>query len=361
MEVEISNLGSKPLTGNIQAFLIEPLSEDPEKRGGFLSGNFSFVGTATYVDGDLKTDSVEDLDEAAVTYSGDIQWTSYEDKYFIKALVPAVDSGEKTVFLERGDEFVQNRIELSNQQVGPGKRLRLRFVSFFGPRDTDLLKEVGFNLEKAVNFGFFHIIAKPLLDVLKFFNSYVGNYGVSIIILTLLIKLLFWPLTQKSYTSMKAMQKIQPEMAKIRVKYKNDKARLNKEVMDLYRKHKVNPLGGCLPMLIQIPVFFALYKVLLGDIALRHAPFVFWIQDLSAKDPYYITPVIMGLTMFVQQKLTPTTMDSAQAKMLQYMPLIFTFMFLNFPSGLVIYWLVNNLLTILQQYLINRKPSEVEA
>ena len=192
------------------------------------------------------------------------------------------------------------------------------------------------------------------MEVLKFFNSFVGNYGWSIIILTVLIKILFWPLTQKSYTSMKAMQKVQPEMAKIRVKYKNDKARLNKEVMDLYRKYKVNPLGGCLPMVIQIPVFFALYKVLLEDIGLRHAPFMFWLQDLSAKDPYYITPVVMGITMFVQQKLTPTTLDSAQAKILQYMPLIFTFMFLNFPSGLVIYWLVNNLLTILQQYLINR-------
>ncbi len=362
LDLEISNLGATPLSGSVQAFLKEPWqSEKEEGGGGFLTGSFSFVGAATYVDEDLKTDSVKDLGKASVAYEGNIKWTSFEDKYFIKALVPASDSGEKKVFLEKGENYVQNRLEVRNQTVNPGKRIQLKLLGYFGPRDTDNLKLVGFKLEEAVDFGFFHIIAKPLLEVLKFFNSFVGNYGVSIIILTVLIKILFWPLTQKSYTSMKAMQKVQPEMAKIRVKYKHDKARLNKEVMDLYKKYKVNPLGGCLPMVIQIPVFFALYKVLLEDIGLRHAPFMFWIQDLSAKDPYYITPVVMGVTMFVQQKLTPTTMDSAQAKILQYMPLIFTFMFLSFPSGLVIYWLVNNLLTILQQYLVNRKGKAAEA
>jgi YidC/Oxa1 family membrane protein insertase len=155
---------------------------------------------------------------------------------------------------------------------------------------------------------------------------------------------------------MKAMQKLQPEMAKIREKHKNDKERLNREIMELYKKNRVNPLGGCLPMLVQIPVFFALYQVLLNDIALRHAPFMLWINDLSAKDPYYVTPLIMGGTMFIQQKMTPSTMDPTQAKMFMLMPVVFTFMFLNFPSGLVIYWLVNNLLTILQQFFINRKP-----
>jgi YidC/Oxa1 family membrane protein insertase len=154
---------------------------------------------------------------------------------------------------------------------------------------------------------------------------------------------------------MKSMQKLQPEMAKIREKFKNDKERLNREIMELYKKNRVNPLGGCLPMLVQIPVFFALYKVLLNDIALRHAPFMLWIDDLSAKDPYYVTPIIMGATMFIQQKMTPSTMDPTQAKMFMLMPVVFTFMFLNFPSGLVIYWLINNLLTILQQYFINRK------
>ena len=355
LDLRLTNLGTSPLNGAVQLLLQQPWDGTGDTGGFFSIDGFTFVGTATLVGDDLKTDSVKDLEEAAVAYSGDVFWTSFEDKYFIKALVPVNELDEKKVFLEKGANYVQNRFEIRNQSISPGSSVMLGFLGYFGPRDTGILKDVGHKLDEAVDFGYFHIIAKPLLEVLKFFNSFVGNYGVSIIILTVLIKLLFWPLTQKSYTSMKAMQKIQPEMAKIRVKYKNDKARLNKEVMDLYKKHKVNPLGGCLPMLIQIPVFFALYKVLLEDIGLRHAPFMFWIQDLSAKDPYYITPVVMGITMFIQQKLTPTTMDSTQTKILNYMPLIFTFMFLNFPSGLVIYWLVNNLLTILQQYLINRK------
>jgi YidC/Oxa1 family membrane protein insertase len=192
---------------------------------------------------------------------------------------------------------------------------------------------------------------------LKFFHGYLGNWGFAIILLTVCIKALFWPLTQKSYSSMKAMQKLQPKMAKLREKYANDKQRLNTEMMTLYKENRVNPFGGCLPILIQIPVFFALYQVLLRSIELRHAPFMWWITDLSAKDPYYVTPLIMGVTMFLQQKMTPTTMDPMQARLMMMMPVVFTFLFLNFPSGLVIYWLVNNVLTIAQQYLINRKPA----
>lgn len=155
---------------------------------------------------------------------------------------------------------------------------------------------------------------------------------------------------------MKDMQKLQPEMQKIRDKFKNDRERQNRELMELYKTHRVNPLGGCLPMVVQIPVFFALYKVLMDAIELRQAPFALWITDLSLKDPYYVTPLIMGATMFIQQKLTPSTMDPTQAKVFMLMPIIFTFLFLNFPSGLVVYWLVNNLLTILQQYIIHKKP-----
>ncbi|WP_321371232.1 membrane protein insertase YidC [uncultured Desulfuromusa sp.] len=192
--------------------------------------------------------------------------------------------------------------------------------------------------------------------VLKFFYNYLGNYGFAIILLTVCIKLIFWPLTQKSYKSMKGMQKLQPEMKKLREKYGSDKQKLNQEMMSFYKENKVNPMGGCLPMIIQIPVFFALYRVLLGSIELRHAPFMLWITDLSAKDPYYVTPLIMGVTMFLQQKMTPTNMDPTQEKIMLMMPVVFTFMFLNFPAGLVLYWLTNNLLTILQQYLIRRQP-----
>ena len=194
----------------------------------------------------------------------------------------------------------------------------------------------------------------PLLIVLKFIYNYVGNYGIAIIILTILIKIIFWPLGNKSYKSMKEMQKLQPKMQELREKYKDDKQKLSQETMALYKTHKVNPLGGCLPIVIQIPVFFGLYKVLLYAIELRHSPFFFWIQDLSAKDPYYITPIVMGATMFMQQKMTPTMGDPMQAKIMLFMPVVFTFLFLNFPSGLVIYWLFNNIISIGQQMYINK-------
>ena len=216
------------------------------------------------------------------------------------------------------------------------------------------MKAQGQGLEKALNLGWFAPIAKPLLYTLKYFYKYTHNYGIAIIIITVIIKILFFPLTHKSYKSMKDMQKLQPKMAELKEKYKDDRDTLNRSIMELYRTHKVNPLGGCLPMIVQIPVFFALYKSLMFSIELRHAPFMLWITDLSAKDPYYITPVIMGVTMFIQQKMTPTSMDPMQAKMMLALPVVFTFMFLNFPSGLVIYWLVNNILTIAQQSYINR-------
>jgi YidC/Oxa1 family membrane protein insertase len=197
----------------------------------------------------------------------------------------------------------------------------------------------------------------PMLISLKYMNEFVKNFGIAIIILTILIKILFWPLGNKSYESMKAMQKLQPKMQELRDKFKDDKQKLSQETMALYRAHKVNPMGGCLPMLIQIPVFFGLYKALLYAIELRHAPFFWWIQDLSAKDPYYITPIIMGATMFIQQKMTPTAGDPMQQKIMLFLPIIFTFLFLNFPSGLVIYWLFNNILSIGQQYYVNKKHS----
>ena len=230
-----------------------------------------------------------------------------------------------------------------------------KFRIYNGPKLLANLRKFGEDAQNVIDYGWFGIIARPLMRFLIFTNQYTHNYGIDIILLTILIKIVFWPLTHKSYKSMSDMQKIQPLMKKLREKYKDDKERLNREMMALYKQHKVNPLGGCLPMVLQIPVFFALYKALLDSVELRHAPFMWWIQDLSAKDPYYITPIIMGLTMLIQQKMTPTTGDPKMAKMMLLMPVVFTFMFLNFPSGLVIYWLLNNVLSIGQQYYTNRK------
>jgi len=204
-------------------------------------------------------------------------------------------------------------------------------------------------------------MAKPMLVVLNFVEKYLGNYGLAIILVTIIIKLIFYPLSKHSLKSMRDMQQLQPQLAALKEKYKDDKDKMNKELMGMYKRYKVNPLGGCLPMVLRIPVFIALYEVLYVAIELRHAPLFFWIHDLSAKDPYYITPLIMGATMFLQQKMTPSTMDPNQAKIMLIMPVVFTFMFLSFPSGLVLYWLVNNILTVGQQYYIQKSPSKAGA
>ena len=206
-----------------------------------------------------------------------------------------------------------------------------------------------------MDYGWFYFIAIPMLYILNFLNGIFHNYGIAIIILTIIVKVLTLPLTLKSMVSMKEMTKIQPKVLELREKFKNDPAKLNQATMDLYREHKVNPLSGCFPLLLQIPIFFALYKALLLSLELKGAPFFGWIVDLSAKDPYYITPIVMGITMFIQQKMTPTTADPMQQKIFLAMPVIFTFLFINFQSGLVLYWLTNNVLSIIQQYIINKR------
>ena len=243
----------------------------------------------------------------------------------------------------------------------------LKFGLYLGPKDIDILKAMGHDLAQTINFGWFDILAKPLLYFLKFFYKFTHNYGIAIILLTVLIKIVFWPLAHKSAKAMKTMQKIQPRLQKLKEKYGDDKERLNKELLQLYKTYKVNPMSGCLPMLLQIPVFFALYKVLLQAIELRHAPFLLWINDLSAPDRLMIPgidipwihglpvlTILMGVSMWWQQKLTPASLDPTQAKIMQFLPVVFTFMFLTFPSGLVLYWLVNNILSIAQQYYINK-------
>jgi YidC/Oxa1 family membrane protein insertase len=236
-----------------------------------------------------------------------------------------------------------------------------------------ILGKSDYDLDKAINFGMFDFIAKPCVWIMNFIYGFIPNYGVAIIILTIMTKILLWPLGTKSYKSMGEMKKIQPLMAEIREKYKNDKKRMNQEVMGLYKTYKINPMGGCLPMIAQIPVFFALYRMLYEAIELRHAPFFGWIIDLSAPDrlfhfnfsipfmqPPYGIPVltiIMGASMLLQQKMSPPPGDPAQAKMMMLMPIIFTFIFINFSSGLVLYWLTNNLLSISQQYYISKKKA----
>jgi YidC/Oxa1 family membrane protein insertase len=287
---------------------------------------------------------------------GDIGWYSFEGEYFAALLIPPAAEHSVTLAV-KGDEknILKVRGTLSPISIPSKQAIKVPYRIYLGPKATRPLKELGVGAEKLLDFGFFSFIAKPILWFLNLTNSVTGNYGIDIIIVSILIKIIFLPLTQISMKSMKEMQKVQPEMTRIRETYKNDKARLQQEIMLLYKRRKINPMSGCLPMLIQIPVFIALYNALQNAIELRHAPFFWWIKDLSAKDPIYITPLIMGATMVLQQKMTPTSADPTQAKMFMLMPIMFTFLFLNFPSGLVLYWLVNNVLSIAHQSYVNKK------
>jgi YidC/Oxa1 family membrane protein insertase len=327
----------------------------------------SFQGALTLINGERKEEALGKVDKEAVM-TGKIQWGALADTYFMGSVIPLEEQQTISLKLSRpAPEYLKVAFVSSPLTLAPKGEKQIRYALYFGPRDTHILQPLGLDLEKAVNFGFFDIIAKPLLWVLRYFNGFLNNYGWSIILLTILIKILFAPLTHKSYKSMKDMQKLQPKIAKIREKYKDNKEKLNQETMALYKTYKVNPMGGCLPMIIQIPVFFALYSLLGYAIELRHAPFLLWINDLSAPDrlavgfqiPYVgngipVLTLLMGASMFIQQKMTPTTGDPTQAKMMLFLPVVFTFMFINFAAGLVLYWLVNNILSIGQQYYINK-------
>lgn len=306
----------------------------------------------TYLSGkDLKRTYADKIKDEKVG-SGKMEWAFLGDKYFITALIP---SKEAEVYSKKvSDELYDAYLVSQPLQVKPGETRGEEFEIYFGPKEIDILKEAGHKLERTIDLGFFDLVAYPLLLSFKWMYKVIPNYGWVVILLTVIIKVVFWPLSQKSYKSMKDMQKIAPLMEQLREKYKDDKERLNREVIELYRRHKVNPLGGCLPMILQIPVFFALYAVLNGAVELRHAHFILWITDLSARDPYYVTPILMGGTMFIQQRMTPSSADPAQQKVMMIMPIIFTFMFLNFSSGLVLYWLVNNVLSIGQQHYVNK-------
>ena len=290
-----------------------------------------------------------------------VDWGGIQSNYFLAAVVP--DVPDMLLRAKFEDSVYRVALEKRDVALDPGADAEFSCTYYLGPKAPDQLAAGPKSLGNALSYGWFSFIAKPLLKLLQFFHGYVGNYGVAIILLTILIKIVFWPLSYKSYKSMEAMKRLQPMMVKIREKYKDDRQRMNQEIMGLYKTYKVSPAGGCLPMLVQIPVFIGLYQALLNAIELRHAAFIahlpftkiVWLADLSAKDPYYITPLIMGASMFLQQKMTPPPGDPTQAKIMMFMPIMFTFLFLNFPSGLVVYWLVNNILSIVQQGLMLRK------
>ena len=319
------------------------LLKDTDNKVEFESGNIEDAGLSTrffrWVSGEKG--------KSQVIHEGDIQWIAQEDQYFASALVPLTKLDESRVWEANDGKDMEIAYRINSQKQD--------FILFTGPKLFSTLETYNVGLEHIIDYGMLTIIAKPLFWLLKMFYNMLGNYGWAIVLLTIVVRIPFIPLLNKSQKSMKKMQKVQPMMAEIKEKYKKDPQRMQKETMALYKKHKVNPVGGCLPMLIQMPVFFALYKILLTTVELKGAPFALWITDLSLKDPYYILPVVMGATMLIQQKMTPSAMDPKQAKMMLMMPIVFTFMFLQFSAGLVLYWLVNNTLGIIQQFFVNKK------
>ncbi|KQC11067.1 MAG: hypothetical protein APR62_10710 [Smithella sp. SDB] len=352
LDVKVSNLTNSPITKIPHLNWYEYANPKKEKD------KYSNEGPVAYVSKSVKRKKVSDI-STYVSLGPDVSWGGFERKYFMAVAIPQ-DPSLTTINMSKDqNNVVSVEIRGAKSIIPPKQSDSLKYSLFIGPKDYTLLKKLGISLEEAIEFDSFipglKWLSIGLLIFIKFLYQFVGNYGIAIVILTILIKLVFWPLGTISYKSMKEMQKLQPKLMELKEKYKNDQAKIGQETMALYRAHKVNPLSGCLPMLIQIPVFIGLYNTLLYAIEFRHSPLFWWIQDLSAKDPYYIIPIVMGATQFIQQKMTPTTGDPMMAKMMLAMPIVFTFIFLNFPAGLVIYWLINNVLSIGQQIYINKK------
>jgi YidC/Oxa1 family membrane protein insertase len=310
-----------------------------------------FSGPTAFVNNERIENDPEDI-SGDIVHTGDLKWTAFQNKYFAVALVP--ETGIKAGLVKKDAD----RVYIGLQMEAVQSNASTKHLVYAGTKQLQVLEDTGHKLVRLIDYGWlgnkFAFLVKPLLKTLQYFYGITQNYGWSIVILTLIIKVLFFPLTHKSFKSMKGMQKIQPYVKVIQERNKDDRQKMNEELLELYKKHKVNPLGGCLPMLLQIPVFIGLYHALFFSIELKGAPFFGWIQDLSVADPYYVTPMLMGATMFLQQKLTPTTGDPVQQKIMMFLPIVFTFLFISFPAGLVIYWTVNNILTISQQFYIYR-------
>ena len=325
-------------------------------------GNYDAMRVAWDNDGSLAEESSAEKLAAVVTQRGRIFWAGPTSTYFLMAVMPAVsDNVGLRAWTQEG--VFRASLEPREIVVEPGREAVCEVSYWIGPKERDRLLAVDGELAKSVDLGMFSLIGKGLLWLLEKFHGFTGNWGVAIVLLTVLIKAVFWPLTAKSYASMEQMRRLKPQMDEIRERCKDDKQAMNREVMALYKTYGVNPASGCVPLLIQLPVFFGLYQALLTSIELRHASFItclpgtdlLWLADLSAKDPYYITPIVMGATMFIQQRFNPPASDPTQQKIMMALPVVFTVLFLGFPSGLVVYWLVNNVLSILQQWMMSRK------
>ncbi len=348
----INNTGAS-WTGQINSQLLQQ-NPKKDKSSMFHVGTYTGAAVSDPKDKLYKKISFDDI--AAKNYDKTIEsgWVAMQEHYFLSAWVPL--AGTMNHFYSRyiDEQYIIGFVS-EPFVIAPGQSKELTNQLYTGPEVTSRLEKVAPGLNLTIDYGILSVISIFIFTVMSYIYAIVGNWGWSIILVTMLIKLVFFQLSAKSYRSMASMRRLQPKIMELRDKFADDKAKLSQATMELYRKEKVNPLGGCLPILIQMPVFIALYWMLMESVELRQAPWMFWIQDLSSPDPLYILPVLMGLTMFIQQKLGPASPDPAQAKMMMMLPVLFTFLFSSFPAGLVLYWTVNNSLSILQQWYITRK------
>jgi len=368
-DIVLQNGSAAPLNDSLVITLPGLFNDEVKKRS-----RFAFVGPFASIDKKYTAIKPKKIKDQSV-HHGKIDWAGFTEQYFMTVVMPEKkDNGkavEEKLMLSYANDVITNNYIQKIDRLDPGKQGVYSFVFYMGPKSHKVLSKYNNSLKNAINFGFFNVIAKPLLITMNVIYSFIPNYGVAIILLTIFIKLIFWPLGTKSYKSMNEMKKVQPLMTELREKYKDDKQKMNQEVMALYKTYKVNPASGCLPMLVQMPIFFALYRMLYQAIELRHAPFIGWISDLSAPDrlfefsfavpmmqaPYGIPmlTLLMGASFLLQQKMTPTTGDPMQAKMMMFMPIFMTVLFINFPAGLVLYMFVNNIISMGQQYYIQKK------
>ncbi len=357
IEYLIDNQSDAPFQASFFGQLKRGNSSDPSVDGeGGMFAMKPFMGVA-YADNEDKYSKLafEKMKDKPLKTAVDGGWIGIIQHYFLSAWIPNPDSVNElsTIVTKQGVNIA--RVTSAPVTVAPHSQGSVASSFYTGPKDQYRLQEISPGLELTVDYGFLWWIAQPLFWLLTKIHGVLGNWGFAIIGLTMLVKAAFFQLNAKAFTSMANMRKVQPKLVELKERYADDRQKQSQAMMELYKTEKINPLGGCLPMLVQMPVFMALYWVLMESIELRHAPFILWIEDLSAMDPYFILPLIMGVSMFIQQRLNPPPPDPMQAKIMQWMPVVFTFFFLFFPAGLVLYWVVNNTLSIIQQYFITKR------
>ncbi|TNF33368.1 MAG: membrane protein insertase YidC [Gammaproteobacteria bacterium] len=350
----VNNQGDQPWQAALYGQLKRDSSRDPSAEDGRM-GVQPFLGVASTTD-ETRFEKIafSDLPEEKFNTRKTDGWIAVLQHYFLGAWVADKGMAVDYSALQSGG-FNYARFTTPLVTVAAGEESTLGASLYLGPKDQYVLEKIAANLDLSVDYGWLWWIAQPLFWVLDFLHGLLGNWGFAVIALTVLVKALFFPLSAASYRSMANMRRIQPKLVEMKERFGDDRQKMSQAMMELYRKEKINPLGGCLPILVQMPVFIALYWVLLESVELRHAPFIGYIDDLSAMDPYFILPLIMGASMFLQMKLNPAPPDPMQAKIMQWMPVVFTVFFLWFPAGLVLYWVVNNVLSIAQQWVITRR------